>query len=116
MYKVFVNNKPCCLANEAAPSSNYSVMDLKKLKLNQLLEEVSKSSCNGVWIRVDDEEVAWQKFKNFFTYVEAAGGLVKDNQKELYLLRFGMWDLPKGHEKGESQRKLQSERLRKKQV
>ncbi len=35
--------------------------------------------------------------RSFFSYMEAAGGLVKNVlDKYLFILRFGIWDLPKG--------------------
>ncbi len=42
--------------------------------------------------------------KEFYSYMEAAGGLVRNqNNQYLFIKRFDMWDLPKGKiEKGES--------------
>ena len=46
----------------------------------------------------------FEKFKSFFKYIEAAGGLVQNDDKEiLFIYRLGKWDLPKGKkEKNES--------------
>ncbi|MDL2251791.1 NUDIX domain-containing protein [Odoribacter sp. OttesenSCG-928-J03] len=44
-----------------------------------------------------DTEKLWMDFKEIFTYVEAAGGCVIDDQKLLLIRRFGIYDLPKGH-------------------
>ena len=45
--------------------------------------------------------------KDFYKYLEAAGGIVKNNKGEyLFIKRFGIWDLPKGKvEKGETPEK-----------
>jgi 8-oxo-dGTP pyrophosphatase MutT (NUDIX family) len=50
-----------------------------------------------------DTEVMLNYLKDFYIYIEAAGGLVKNNRGDyLFIKRFGMWDLPKGKiEKGE---------------
>ena len=45
-------------------------------------------------------------FKNHFRFIEAAGGVVKNQHNEfLFIKRFGIWDLPKG--KVEGREKLQ---------
>ena len=47
---------------------------------------------------------AWEDFRSHFNVVEAAGGLVRnDDGFWLFIYRNGMWDLPKGKlEKGET--------------
>ncbi len=51
-----------------------------------------------------DKERMLDFLKEFYIYMEAAGGLVKNLNKEyLFIKRFGLWDLPKGKiEPGES--------------
>ncbi len=42
-------------------------------------------------------------FQSNYYYIEAAGGLIQKNDQYLFILRHGLWDLPKGKlEKGES--------------
>ena len=42
-------------------------------------------------------------FRENYYYIEAAGGLISQQERYLFILRHGLWDLPKGKlEKGES--------------
>jgi ADP-ribose pyrophosphatase YjhB (NUDIX family) len=54
-------------------------------------------------ISAEDTDIAFNKLKKEFTYIEAAGGLVFNEQNELLtIFRRGKYDLPKGKkEKGE---------------
>ncbi|WP_421918132.1 NUDIX hydrolase [Marinifilum sp.] len=56
-----------------------------------------------IFIAADDVETLFDHFKSCFKYIEAAGGKVYNQQKEiLAIYRLGKWDLPKGKvEKGE---------------
>ena len=51
-----------------------------------------------------DKERMLDFLKEFYSYMEAAGGLIKNSNKAyLFIKRFGKWDLPKGKiEPGES--------------
>ncbi|MDO8628069.1 MAG: NUDIX domain-containing protein [Candidatus Diapherotrites archaeon] len=51
-----------------------------------------------------DEEKIWNVFRSLFSYIEASGGIVKNEKDELLLIyRNHHWDLPKGKmEKGET--------------
>jgi len=55
-------------------------------------------------ITEDKFEEACKVFNNLFKRIEAAGGIVRNNQHEyLFIKRLGIWDLPKGKlHKGES--------------
>ncbi|MDR3297416.1 MAG: NUDIX domain-containing protein [Prevotellaceae bacterium] len=57
---------------------------------------------NGVEQHVEDD--SWAKFCSRYVVVNAAGGLVKNDQNDyLMIFRNGVWDLPKGKcEAGES--------------
>ena len=59
---------------------------------------------NSVIQLTTDPEVAFKRFAEEFTVVEAAGGVVVNSRGEwLMIHRNGRWDLPKGHvEVGES--------------
>ena len=48
------------------------------------------------YVQAADVELAWQAFKQNFTVIEAAGGVVMKNQEMLFIYRNGKWDLPKG--------------------
>ena len=45
----------------------------------------------------------FEKIKQFFKHIEAAGGLIRQNNCYLFIYRLGKWDLPKGKiDKGEN--------------
>ncbi|MEO5570275.1 MAG: NUDIX domain-containing protein [Bacteroidia bacterium] len=51
----------------------------------------------GGLIFSENEEQLWKKFNEQFKIIEAAGGLVLNEKKELLMIyRFERWDLPKG--------------------
>ena len=60
-------------------------------------------SHNRAAVLSDDPEQAFKEFGRDFTYVTAAGGVVRDGKgNTLMIYRRGRWDLPKGHqEEGE---------------
>lgn len=59
---------------------------------------------NSIRVLCDDPEVAFRRFGEEFTSIEAAGGVVVNGRGEwLMIRRNNRWDLPKGHvEAGES--------------
>ncbi len=71
--------------------------------IKSLLHEIKKDEFHaGVIWNNDLEKLKKVFFKNF-TLIEAAGGIVQNNKKEiLFIYRLKKWDLPKGKiEKGE---------------
>ncbi|NOT93570.1 NUDIX hydrolase [Ferruginibacter sp.] len=71
--------------------------------IKSLLHEIKKEEFHaGVLWNKDLEALKKVFFKNF-TLIEAAGGIVQNNKKELlFIYRLDKWDLPKGKmEKGE---------------
>lgn len=109
MYKVFFNNK-CVLLVE-----NY---DLGRIRtgeffirygdfeeIDYLLNLLEKSSLiNILIIESENIEDLWSDFRAHFREIDAAGGLVLNDRKELLLIhRNDLWDLPKGKwEEGET--------------
>lgn len=109
MYKVFFNNK-CVLLVE-----NY---DLNRIctgeffmrygdfeEIDYLLNLLEKSSLiDTLIVESENIEALWSDFRAHFEEIDAAGGLVLNDQNELLLIhRNGLWDLPKGkREDGES--------------
>lgn len=63
-----------------------------------------KETTQHVFLNTSDPNSLWEKFQSRFKLIEAAGGLVKNSDKEiLFIHRLGKWDLPKGKlEKGEN--------------
>ena len=80
------------------------VDEISNAAINSLLHEIAKEEFHaGVMLHSDLEELKKAFFKHFIE-IEAAGGIVQNDKKELlFILRLGKWDLPKGKiEEGEN--------------
>ena len=108
MYKVFINEKAIFLID----SSNFSKteLEIKNLKfvskqtINEAIELLEKEQIDQIVIHSEDLNALYETFKSCFKYIEAAGGAVLNNNKELlFIYRLEKWDLPKGKiEEGEN--------------
>ncbi|MEN9570424.1 MAG: hypothetical protein RL172_1655 [Bacteroidota bacterium] len=109
--KIYFNDKPVYLCDEIDTTLNellhhpdaVFIDELSSAALKSLLHEIAKDEFHaGVVWNSDLEKLKKAFFKNF-TLVEAAGGIVQNEEKELlFIHRLGKWDLPKGKmEKGE---------------
>jgi 8-oxo-dGTP pyrophosphatase MutT (NUDIX family) len=78
--------------------------ELSNPAINSLLHEIKKDSFHAGLILSDDLEKLKKLFFKHFTMIEAAGGIVQNDSKEiLFIYRRNKWDLPKGKvENGES--------------
>lgn len=73
--------------------------------INSLLHEIKKEEFHaGIILHENMEELKKSFFKHF-KLIEAAGGIVQNDEKEiLFIFRRGKWDLPKGKmEKNETE-------------
>ncbi|HAV02940.1 NUDIX domain-containing protein [Chryseobacterium salipaludis] len=103
MYKVFVNEKKLTL-------SKYPEDIEKKLRFEGFatleigVDLLENTSCPELNVYADNIEEMWEDFTHMFKVIEAAGGVVYNQKKEvLFIQRLGRWDLPKGKiEDGES--------------
>lgn len=110
--KIFFGHKPIYLCNKLSkelqeithhPETIY-VDEASKAAINSLLHEIKKPAFTvGIICAPDIDEIKKLFFKQY-TVIEAAGGIVQNQQREiLFIYRKDKWDLPKGKiEKGES--------------
>jgi 8-oxo-dGTP pyrophosphatase MutT (NUDIX family) len=103
MYKVFINEKKIVLSQEPQDSPktlNYDGSHSFEFAIDLLTNTPSQ----GLNIYHHDIDQLWSDFKGFFRNIEAAGGIVRNQEnKILFIHRLGKWDLPKGKiEIGES--------------
>jgi 8-oxo-dGTP pyrophosphatase MutT (NUDIX family) len=104
MYKVFVKEIPIILSTEKKIGKLYTSIPLKEVKFKKLIEKIN----NGELLYVNIYHKNGEKLERFLRkklpVVEAGGGLVYNNKKEiLFIYRNSKWDLPKGKvEKGET--------------
>lgn len=65
--------------------------------INSLLHEIKKPNFHAGIIQANDLQALKKSFFKHFTVIEAAGGIVQNNDKALlFIYRRGKWDLPKG--------------------
>ncbi|RFC55129.1 NUDIX hydrolase [Brumimicrobium aurantiacum] len=109
MYKVFVDNISICFQKDLNFSCNLPKQYLPILSKDKFesfktdIKEISKTQTITVFS--PDPLHAMKNFFKEFKWIEAAGGIVKNDKtkKELFILRNGFWDIPKGKiEEGES--------------
>lgn len=109
MYKVFVNEKAIILTGQPDLELMSNKMlyfrydDFEEINFVLSLLETYEGIA-GVVIQSNDLEDLWSDFRAHFREIEAAGGLVFNEEGEvLFIHRFGKWDLPKGkREPGEA--------------
>lgn len=96
MYKVFINEKKLSIniINTDA-EKNLVYEDLNTFDI--AIDLLENTSCKSVNIYGEDADKIWDDFCDSFTNIEAAGGIVKNNDNSvLFIYRLGKWDLPKG--------------------
>jgi 8-oxo-dGTP pyrophosphatase MutT (NUDIX family) len=104
MYKVFVKDIPIILSTKKNIGSHYTSIPLKIVNLKKLIKQIVKGELHYINLYHKNEEKIEKFLKKKLPVVEAAGGLVYNNEKEiLFIYRNSKWDLPKGGlKKGES--------------
>jgi len=103
MYKVFINEKRLILSSEPQDSPKTLNYDGSH-SFDFAIDLLENTASQGLNIYHSDVEELWKDFKNYFKNIEAAGGVViNQDHKTLFIHRLGKWDLPKGKiEKDES--------------
>jgi 8-oxo-dGTP pyrophosphatase MutT (NUDIX family) len=73
------------------------IIQPSKKFLKSLQENFAADMKENYSFYVDDVEQFFKKFSEAYTSIDAAGGIVQNNEKEvLFIYRLGKWDLPKG--------------------
>ncbi len=107
-YKIYYNNRLIILSNRIPKTFEkdsglfYKYQD--KVELLEIINAFEKFlHIQTLYIQHESEDELLEKVKSFYTVIEAAGGIVYNNNKQVLLIfRKGKWDLPKGKvEKGE---------------
>jgi 8-oxo-dGTP pyrophosphatase MutT (NUDIX family) len=103
MYKVFINDKPLYITSRKKygqlSEKNILKLDYTSEKEIHIALDALSPDTNypGVILFSDNEKNLWEKFCAQFKVLQAAGGLVSNDRKELLMIyRFEKWDLPKG--------------------
>ncbi len=111
LLKIFVNEKPIYLTNTLteeqillSKQSDVFFSNNEKLDAENILIQLKKDEITAAIILGKNFTAIKTAFFNLFENIEAAGGIVQNENKELlFIFRREKWDLPKGKlEKGES--------------
>jgi 8-oxo-dGTP pyrophosphatase MutT (NUDIX family) len=104
MYVIFYNNTPVYLTQNTSNCQNSETFDMGKTTVFELLAKIDTGTLKSVCYLHKDIDYLYKAFVSQFKIIEAAGGLVFNQTKELlFIYRNDMWDLPKGKiEKRES--------------
>jgi|ERR1035437_2668233 ADP-ribose pyrophosphatase YjhB (NUDIX family) len=107
MYKVFSGEKCIMISGKEVKEDEKDVKVIYFKSAEELHREYKqfvRSAGLKKLIIVGDEKIVLKVFRSLFSYIKAAGGLVKNEKDELLMIyRNGHWDLPKGKmEKGET--------------
>lgn len=106
MYKVFINDSYINFTSNGETSSLLLEENFLENPLS-VVQAIAKNSSIQHLTFVDNAvEKVWLNFVKAFSVVEAAGGIVRnENDETLLIKRLGKWDLPKGKmEKGETKK------------
>lgn len=96
MYKVFFNEKKLTIDN-VCNESEKNILFEDHSTIEMALDLLENTSCKEVNLYADNEDKIWDDFCDFFVNIEAAGGIVENQEgKKLFIYRMGKWDLPKG--------------------
>lgn len=96
MYEVFINNRSLVIGKKAVFSVQNVMTYCHDFPWKKVINQLVLGKVFSCYVESADVEFAWQSFKQNFTVIEAAGGLVIKNQEILFIYRNGKWDLPKG--------------------
>ncbi|MCC8089677.1 MAG: NUDIX domain-containing protein [Rikenellaceae bacterium] len=99
MYKIYLNDNVLVIDDDAAKydkniiiDENFTVSQVGRTKLLQKLQNTKRTVllCSGT------DEIK-EKILSLFRIVPAAGGVVRNNNGDILMIRrLGRWDLPKG--------------------
>lgn len=103
IYKVFIKGK------QQIFKENQEIFDYvaKNINYKDFIQKIESNKKEKTYI-IDDLSFFWKKFKKQFNYIQAAGGIVLNNELDSFLAikRLGVLDLPKGKiEKNEKKKK-----------
>jgi hypothetical protein len=103
MYKVFINERPIILTDSICQESGFTHLDYDDITISEIISKLTKESIGGMVLFCKNLKESWDDFKSNFKVIQAAGGLVLNEENEfLFIFRGCKWDLPKGRvEKGE---------------
>jgi len=104
-YRIYINDKVILLTEtEPKHSERYQKIDAETFDLRIIYTWILAHKNDRFFVLCDDAKAYLKQVIKNITLIEAAGGLVKNQNKQyLFIFRQGRWDIPKGKiEKNES--------------
>ena len=77
-------------------SARYRIEDPDRVDWDALIGELTGVNCTSMVLESNDPDALFQSFQQRYDKVQAAGGVVEDDDHVLLIHRRGKWDLPKG--------------------
>jgi 8-oxo-dGTP pyrophosphatase MutT (NUDIX family) len=101
MHKVFINNKPLIFdeiyGKPKDMKNHLLILSDSSYSVDDAIKRMETENNQGILFLSANPDLSWNEFTSKFTLVEAAGGLVKnENDEILAIFRKKFWDLPKG--------------------
>ena len=106
--KVYYNSKYILLTTDDIQQSGnqliVNTIDLPKELINEGIKKfIQQNDGPNLILKCKNSDFLFEEIKTQFKYIEAAGGLISQNDKYLFIYRLKKWDLPKGKiDKGEN--------------
>ncbi len=95
-YKVYIFDKAITITDNLNNNSRH-VYAFSSVNLDEIIQKLQNNLLPEVFLYHPNIKYAWHNFKTHFDVIEAAGGIVQnDENKYLFIYRNGKWDLPKG--------------------
>lgn len=108
--KVYYNSRFMLLTDDdIQPTGNQLIVDTMNTSGDSLNDRIQKfiqqNDGPDLILKCKNVNSLFEELKTQFKYIEAAGGLIEQDKKYLFIHRLGKWDLPKGKiDKGENAR------------
>lgn len=97
MYTIFVNDRPIVLTSHVEKEDGFKLFLLDTADVYDIIFKLNKGEIKAAHLYHPDETKLLDKFIKKTGLVEAGGGLVVNDKKELlFIERNKKWDLPKG--------------------
>ncbi len=97
MFTVFINDYPIYLTDNLQYSTEINFFRIIDINVLEFIKRLKVDEMEDLYLYDEDIEMLFEKFKNNFKVIKAAGGVVINNKNEtLFIYRNDIWDLPKG--------------------
>ncbi len=95
-YRVYIFDKAITITDNLNESQQ-NIYAFGSIDLDEIISKLQADILPEVFLYHPNIEEAWQQFQTHFDVIEAAGGIVENDQHQyLFIYRNGKWDLPKG--------------------